>query len=338
MKIEGQLHRIIDGHSLGSGEAGKLMDFLISDIATDIQRAAFLSSMHFKGSTTEELIGFSESLRRHSTVGKIPGLTDIVGTGGDGKNTINVSTASAIAASAMGVKVAKHGNTGFTSKHGSADFMKFIGYDFNRSLETPLETLASDNFLYAFAPRFNNSFAKFTNVRKKLGHRTVFNLMGPITNPFDPDFLVIGTSDPDAALPYAKVLLGRRKKGFVFHSEDGLDEISPSDLTKGYQVNDRIGEITIDPVELSGAHVDLEEVTTADPEECFRLTLEGLTGKNGSSSKFIALNTSPALVINGIAPTFRDAYRTAMKAISDGIVARHLAKLADGRIEINEVS
>lgn len=338
MEIEELIGCMLDGTSLSREQSARLMDLLVSDIASDIQRGAFLSGMYFKGATTEELIGFSESLRNHAVAGRIPGVTDIVGTGGDKKDTINVSTAASIVASSLGVRIAKHGNTGITSRHGSADFMKHIGYDFDLSLTSPEDTLKRNSFLYALAPKFNQSFGKFRDVRKKIGHRTIFNLMGPITNPFDPDFLVIGTSDAETVKPLAEVVYGKGKRGYVFHSDEGLDEISPERKTRGYAIGNGVTEIVVDPQEVAGKTVPLEMVTAQDPEECFSKTLGGILGKDLNASVFIALNTAPSLVLNGVVPDLKAGYSAAMNAISSGKAAVQIQKLTSRRVEISETS
>ncbi len=330
--------RILKGESLNAEDSETLMNLLIESDSSDIKKAAFLTGLHFKGATTDEIIGFSQALRSHSISSRIPGLTDIVGTGGDGRNTINVSTGASIASSALGVRIAKHGNVGITSKHGSADFMKYLGYDFEKGVRDPAGTLIQENFLYAFAPLFNRSFAKFAQVRKKLGHRTIFNIMGPITNPFDPDFIVIGTADESAASSFADVLLGRGKKGYVVHSSEGLDEISPSAETHGYMVNGSKKEVTIVPEDITGRKIDLGSVTTADPGECFAKTLKGLIGKDENASSFIALNAAPALVLNGIARDLEDGYQAVMNAIHEGKVEKQISRLSSGKVELNEAS
>lgn len=338
METDSYLLKIMDGESLTRSEAQGLMDTMVLSDTTDAKRAAFLSCLFFRDITPEEIIGFSESLRSQASASRIPGLTDIVGTGGDGRNTINVSTGASITTSALGIKIAKHGNVGITSKHGSADFMKYIGYDFERSLNDPVHTLESENFLYAFAPRFNNSFARFSNVRKKIGHRTIFNFMGPITNPFDPDFIVIGTADEALTSTYAEVIRRRGKKGFVLHSEDGLDEISPSAKTTGFLVNGGITEIEVVPEEIAGVKIDLKTVIHEEPEECFISTYRGLSGKDRNAMSFIAMNAAPAIMLNGLASSLRDGYEVARNAIEDGAVIKHLSKISQGRGELNEVS
>lgn len=336
MESEELIMRLLRGNSLGIADAEKLMNILIDREHSDIKKAAFLTGLHFKGATTEEIIGFSQALRNHATASRIPGLTDIVGTGGDGKNTINVSTGAAIASSALGVRIAKHGNIGITSRHGSADFMRFLGYDFESGAIDPQAALEERGFIYAFAPLFNQSFAKFADVRKRLGHRTVFNIMGPITNPFDPDYLVIGTADEATAGSYAEVLLGRGKKGYVFHSTDGLDEISPSAETRGYFVDSTKKELVIVPEDITGRRIDLRNVTTADPDDCFRKTLKGLLGRDEDASSFISLNAAPALVLNGLSRNLEDGYADVMGAIQEGRVEKQLNRLSAGRVNISE--
>lgn len=331
------IKKIIEGQSLTREEAEGLMNMLVSDGSSDIKKAAFLTGLHFKGATTDEIIGFSDSLRKQAVADRIPGVTDIVGTGGDGKNTINVSTASSITASSLGIPVVKHGNVGITSKHGSADFMKFLGYDFQRGLENPVDTLGKDHFLYAFAPMLNPSFARFSDVRKKLGHRTIFNIMGPITNPFDPDFLVIGTADEGTSGSYAHVLRGRNKRGYVLHSSDGLDEISPSEPTNGFLVDGEVTEIVVRPREITGKEISLSEVTVQDPEECFIRTAKGLMGLDESASAFIALNTAPALVLNHMAESLTEGYSIALDAINSGKAEKQIGLLTQGRFQLNEI-
>lgn len=338
MESDRYILKLINGESLTRKDAESLMNCLVSSETSDIRRAAFLTGLHFKGATTEEIIGFSESLRSHSIASRIPGLTDIVGTGGDGKNTINVSTGASIASSALGIKIAKHGNVGITSRHGSADFMKYIGYNFERGVSDPEGALNQNSFLYVFAPRFNNSFASFADVRKKIGHRTIFNIMGPITNPFDPDRLVIGTADEKTSESYAQVLKVRGKRGYVFHSADGLDEISPSAETAGFLISGGVRSVTIVPEDITGRGIDLKNVTTQDPEECFTKTLKGLLGRDRDASSFIALNAAPALVLNGVAGSIEDGYQAAMNAIGEGTVEKQIRKLAAGEAELNEAS
>jgi len=311
-------------------DAYSRMIHLVSGSATEEERDEFLRYTADNTLSAQEITGFSRAIRSRSSLSPVPGLMDIVGTGGDGKNTVNVSTASAIAASSLGIRVAKHGNRAITSRHGSADFMRFLGYDLEFGKDQTLMRLNRSNFIYLLAPHFNTAFSTFSEARKRIGRRTVFNIMGPITNPLDPDFMILGSYNLDTAEIYSQVLSIGSKTGACFSSESGMDEISPDGRTRIYYVRDgRISKSMINGESVTGERADIAEITEPDPVKCFQKTLDGLYGRNLHVSRFIALNTAPALVVKNLARNLEDAYEMVMQAITSGIVADHAKRIVE---------
>lgn len=322
-----EMELMLNQENLSTYQASKLMDFLVSDHSSDSMRAAFLAGMKIKGVKAEELAGFARSLRECSILKRIPGVTDIVGTGGDHKNTINVSTASAITASSVGVRIGKHGNYASTGIHGSADFLKKIGYKFAMTQYSMESIINSKKFAFVLANQYNQHFQKFSAVRKKLGFSSVLNYLGPITNPLDPDIVVIGCTSREAASMYSEVLLGQKKKGCVISAEDGMDEISPMSPTSLFMVDGSVQEITVFPEELKINDIQMNDISSDDPDTIFSLTMNGLSGKSVNVSRFIAANAAPALLLNGRGTSIADCAELAFNAISDGTTSRKLAEI-----------
>ena len=294
----------------------------------DSEKVKFLSELHDRGETPEEITGFAMALREMSDIHiKYPGLTDVVGTGGDGKNTVNVSTAVSILLASMGIKTAKHGNFGITGHHGSADFMKYAGYNFKMDEKEIVDRLNKENYVYILAPQYNKSFAKFSQARKQLSFRTVFNILGPLTNPLNPDKVVLGVYSCDLAGLYSKVVLHEGKKGFIIHSSDGMDELSPYSENHLYFINGKIEKMDIDPEKLTGHRTGIEKISTVDSEKSFKMLLAGLSGENRDVKEFIALNAFPAIMINGMASTVEDAYDLAIKYLDSGVALKKLREV-----------
>lgn len=300
------------------------------DDSTDIEKMEFLSELHNRGETANDIVQLAEILREKALLGRVNGVTDIVGTGGDGKNTINVSTAASILVSSVGVAVAKHGNFGATSNRGSADFLKYLGYNFEMEQKEFERRIRKNSFAFILAPRFNENFAKFAAPRKKLPFRTVFNYLGPLTNPADPDTMVLGVSDPIVGNLYADFLAINSKSGYVVHSDDGMDEVSPYSPSRLIEVScGSKTETTFEPSELLGGKIELDKISAVSPEDSFRLTEDGLSGRNENASKFIALNAALSLVSNGKYQHLEDGYREAMCLLKSGYVMEHLGNIIE---------
>ena len=297
---------------------------------SDREKIEFLTEIHNRGETPEEITGFAMALREMSDIHiRYPGLTDVVGTGGDGKNTVNVSTAVSILLASMGIKTAKHGNFGITGHHGSADFMKYINYNFQMNEEKIIDNLNRENYVYILAPQYNRSFAKFSHARKQMNFRTVFNILGPLTNPLNPDKVVLGAYNEELAGLYARVVLQDNKKGFVIHSSDGMDELSPYSENHLYFIDNKIEKMNVDPVKLIGHRTEVERISTVNPEKSFEMLLSGLSGNNREVKEFIALNAFPAVITNGLAETMEEAYDLAIKYIDSSVAVKKLKEVCE---------
>ena len=299
-------------------ESYAIMKRLASPNAPDQDRVALLDMIHRKGVTAIEMAGFSAAVRDFASIPPVHGVSDIVGTGGDLMNTINVSTAAAITASAMGIKMAKHGNRAVTGKIGSADFLSRIGYRFEFDHAALIERLNRLNFAFLLAPQFNGTFRMFTEARKKLPFKTVFNYLGPVTNPADPECIVIGSSDSTMVPVFAGALKESGKKGAVVISSNGMDEVSPFCHSRIMFVDEKITEVKIDPESITGISMEIHDIASSDPEKNFNMTLSGLRGEDNKIAGFIALNTAPLLVARNVHHSFSDAYEDALETIMSG--------------------
>lgn len=321
------LDRLINGSSLSQPEAEELMMHLIESPDQEVMKAVFLTALAVKGETPEEIAGIACAIKKYSRIGTIPGSTDIVGTGGDMKNTINASTCASIVAASMGIRIVKHGNRAVTGTFGSADFLARLGYDFSFTREEALARVRRHNFLFIMAPMYNDSFSKFSSTRKKIRMPTIFNIMGPITNPADPERSIIGSVSRDLSDKYARVLSTTGKTGMIVTSNDGLDEISMGDVSSVISVMDGIREEKVDPVKITGRKIRLSSVQGKSADEIFRKNLMGLYGEDQDCASFIAINTAPALFLNGMASDLRDGYEAALNQINGGYVRDYMDRL-----------
>ncbi|MHB1492563.1 MAG: anthranilate phosphoribosyltransferase [Thermoplasmataceae archaeon] len=330
------LVKVIQGMDLSHEESTTLVKELTSSSASDATRASVLASLFIKGETYEEISGFSKGIKQFSPLTRIPGLTDIVGTGGDGKNTINVSTAASILCASLGIKIGKHGNRSITGLMGSADFLEKIGYSFSKNQKVAEDDIEAKSFSFVLAPMHNSAFSAFSSVRKKLQFRTIFNLLGPLTNPLDPDKVIIGVSSGIDPMIYANVLRIQGKTGYVVSAKDGTDEISISSPTRIIRVSDAITESELIPEKIAGRQYDPESVSGSSKREIFQKTMDGLAGKDEACSKFIAINAAPAIISNGLANDFGSAFNIAMKAILAGKAMQKLTEIGNfNEVEIN---
>ncbi len=312
--------------NLSKNEAKNIMINIVD--MPDSYKSNFLISLHNKGETAEEIAGFADAIRSLSKLKiKYGNLTDIVGTGGDKKNTINVSTAASIVLASMGLKVAKHGNFGITGNHGSADLMKFLGYNFHMPDDEIIKNLNEKGYVYILAPEYNENFAKFASVRKSLGFKTVFNILGPLTNPLNPECVVLGAYDNSIAELYSNILIKDSKRGFVITSEDGMDEMSPFSVNNIYHVDKSITNFKLDPKKFIEDDISIDDISSPDSKTSFEMTVGGMKGENKKVSEFIALNVAPALVANGIYKTIQDAYFGVIEHINEGKVMNKIKEV-----------
>lgn len=308
--------------------AGEFNDILTD--STDDAKAEFLRRLHEKGETPDEVTNLAALLRIKSTLSPVPEVSDIVGTGGDGMNTINVSTAASLVLSSLGVRIAKHGNFGATSNKGSADFLKSIGYNFEMNQDELERRLREVSFAFILAPMYNGSFAKFAKARKMLPFKTVFNYLGPLTNPSDPSTMMLGVTDNKISDLYTNYLLLNSKSGCVVYSDDGMDEISPNSPSNINLVrNGKVEGIRFDPAEILGGKIKISEVSRIAADASFELTMAGLNGTNLPAAKFISLNASMGLFVNNRFSSPEEAYAESLKLLKSGYVAEHAKNVTE---------
>lgn len=330
------IRKCASGEDLNKHEASDIMDEITEGELTDGQLGAFLGSMSVKGITAVELSSFASVLRSKTGVSSAPsGLLDTCGTGGDSKGTFNYSTAAALCCAAYGIPVAKHGNKAISSRSGSYDFLKELGIPTDSGHQKALKHLENHHFAFLFAPRFHSAMRFVAQVRQELHMRTLFNLIGPLVNPFSPDFQVAGVYDPGILDIYAEALLLLGvKRGLVVHSADGMDELSISALTYIREISEgRVTSYTFDPSDIIKTSPP-EEERGKNAHENADIFLQVITGNHRDRScqavrEGICLNSGAALYAAGRAESIADGYRKAASLIDDGTAAKYVERLKE---------
>jgi anthranilate phosphoribosyltransferase len=306
------------------------MQAILAGLATPVQMAAFLTALRMKGETVEELTGFARTARRMSTPIEVVGdLLDTCGTGGDGLATFNISTLAAIVAAGAGAKVAKHGNRAASSLCGSADVLEQLGVKIDLQPEGVARCIDEAGIGFLFAPIFHPSF-RFAGVpRRELGVRTVFNVLGPLCNPAGARYQSLGVADGAMAAKMADVLMRLGvERAIVFHSEDGMDELSIASPSHVIEIDGRRRDYELDPTELGIKRAPLEAVKGGGPEENARVAREVLQGAKGPRRDVVLLNAAAALRAAGVAREWDDGIGAAAEAIDSGRAADVLQKWA----------
>jgi anthranilate phosphoribosyltransferase len=314
------ISKLIRCESLTEAEAAGAFETIMRGDATPIQIAGFLVALRMKGETVEEITGFATTARRLATPIVVEGdLLDTCGTGGDGLATFNISTLSAIVAAACGVKVAKHGNRAASSMCGSADVLEQLGVKIDLAPEGVARCIEEAGIGFLFAPIFHPSFRYASLPRKELGVRTVFNVLGPLCNPAGARYQSLGVADGALAGKMAEVLarLGV-ERAIVFHSADGMDELSVASPSHVIEVNGRRREYELDPAELGIKRAPLDAVRGGGPEENAKLAREVLAGAKGPRRDVVLLNAAAALMAAGVAKDWKDGLGAAAEAIDSG--------------------
>jgi anthranilate phosphoribosyltransferase len=325
------LARLLDGHDLTRDEAREAMNTIMSGEATPAQIGGFLVALRLKGETAEEIAGCAEAMRAHvlAVHPKRVDLVDTAGTVCDGGRTFNISTAAALVAAAAGAGVAKHGNRAVSSASGSADVLEALGFE----LELPPDRIAHSidtlGFGFLFAPTHHPAMKHAAPVRKELAARTVFNVLGPLTNPAGARAQVVGVYSPDLVKTLAEVLaaLGARR-AFVVHGAGGIDELSPAGPNLVYEVVDGgVREREIDPLELGIARCAPEVLRGGSPEENAAAIREVFAGGDGGRRDAILLNAAGAIAAGGHAEDLREGLELARQAVESGAAAERLEAL-----------
>lgn len=331
--IKEAIVKIVSKGDLTYDEAYTVMNEIMSGQTTPTQNAAFLAALSTKSAraeTTDEIAGCAAAMRAHATkVETGMELFEIVGTGGDNAHSFNISTTSALVAAAGGVKVAKHGNRAASSQCGTADCLEALGVNIQQSPEKCIELLREVGMCFFFAQKYHTSMKYVGAIRKELGFRTVFNILGPLTNPGTPSMQLLGVYDDYLVQPLAQVLISLGvRRGMVVYGQDKLDEISLSAPTTVCEIKDGwFKSRVITPEEFGFARCTREDLKGGTPAENAAITRAILNGAQGHKRNAVLLNAGASLYIAGKADTMKGGVALAGELIDSGEATRILEKL-----------
>jgi len=318
------------GKNLSFEESKFLFSELMEDKYDENSIIEILEAFIKKGETYDELAGGIYVLKDKATKVKSSQNTiDTCGTGGDGQNSLNISTAAAITLSSMGIKVAKHGNKAVSSNCGSADVLKALKININLKPNEAEESINKFNFAFMFAPNYHSAMKYVSSARKKIGKKTIFNLIGPLSSPAQVKRQVIGVFDKKWMIPFAEALKkNNAEHAYIVHSEDGMDEISPFAITNIVELkNNNIFEFTLDPKELGIKSGNKKNLKGKNAEYNSEKIIEIFKGKINEFSQSVALNVAAGLIVSQKENNFKNAFEKATKHLNSGSVFHHLIKI-----------
>ena len=330
--IRKMIAKVTEGENLTEEETRKVISEIMEGKATSAQIASFLTALRMKGETVEEITGCAkEMLNRASSFDLSEDvLVDTCGTGGDGSNTFNISTAVAFVVAGVGLAVAKHGNRALSSRCGSADVLEVLGVKLDISLEKLKECLKRIGIGFLFAPLYHRAMKYALGPRQEIGIRTIFNILGPLTNPLRANVRLLGVYHPSLTEPLARVLKNLGVKGaFVVHGEDGLDEISLSARTRITQLKEgKIRTYYIKPEDLGMRRVSQEAIRGGDGKENARILRSILEGEEkGAKREIVLLNSAACLVAADMAKDLKEGIEMARESIDSGRAKEKLEML-----------
>jgi len=325
--------KVVRREDLREGEMLSAMDFLMEGKATPAQIGAFITALRMKGETVEEVTGAARAMRQKATrIDARSGvIVDTCGTGGDGRNTFNISTTAAFVAAAAGLTVAKHGNRAVSSGCGSADVLEALGVNIEAEPDVVEECIQQVGIGFLFAPRLHGAMKYAAGPRREVGIRTIFNMLGPLTNPAGATAQLIGVYDPHLTETFAGVLknLGA-KRAFVVHGADGLDEVTVTGETRISELKDGlVRTYNFDPGEIIGGIHPAESLVGGDAAENARIVRDVLTGAPGPCRDVVVLNAAFAIVAGGKAETIAEGAAVARDCIDGGLAVRKLQALIE---------
>ena len=325
------LKKLKNKQDLSFNESKAAFEILMEGKASDNEIFDFLTLLSIKGEVSDEIAGGVYVLRKKSKRVNVKDCVDTCGTGGDGMNTLNISTASALLLASMNTKVAKHGNKAVSSKCGSGDVLEALNIKINLEPKEIENQINKNNFGFMFAPNYHSAMRFVGSIRKKIGKRTIFNMIGPLSSPALVDRQVVGVFDKKLLKIFANALNNLNIKfAWVVNSEDGLDEISPYAKTNVIQLKDnKISEITIDPKKLNINADKFENLLGDDPKFNANKMISIFNGEDNDFSKAVCLNAAAGLLVAEKHSTFIDAYNDARKHILTGKTSIHLKKIQD---------
>ena len=322
--------KLKQGQNLSFKDSKSLFSDLMEGKHTESQIIEILEALIKKGETKDELAGGIFVLRDKATkVSCDPSTIDTCGTGGDGQNSLNISTAAAIVLASMGIKVAKHGNKAVSSNCGSADVLEALKININLKSKEAEDSIKNFNFAFMFAPNYHSAMKHVGPARKKMGKKTIFNLIGPLSSPAQVKRQVIGVFDKKWMKPFAEALKENNVvHAYIVHSDDGMDEISPFAKTNVVELKDgKINEFTINPKDLGINEGDKEKLKGKNAEYNAEKIIDIFKGTSNEFSQSVALNAAAGLIVSGKENDFKNAFNKATKHLSSGKVFEHLTKL-----------
>ncbi len=334
---DGVFESLSDAKDLTSDQTSWAMSQILSGSAETEIIKKFLLSLKNKGESPQEVIDLVETMYQHAQLINIPDrCVDVVGTGGDGANTINISTAAAIITTAAGARTIKHGNRAATSKSGSADLLEAFGIDINLNAAAVAECVRKIGIGFAFAPVFHPAMKHAAQARKELGVPSIFNILGPLANPARPVAVAIGVARADLLKLVAEVLARRGCQGFVFRGDDGLDEVSVSSSTTVYVIKD--GEIRLevfDPANLGLERISIDQLKGGTAEENVAITKRIFAGERSAYREAVLLNAAASIAAFkgdlhlGVEQQFANGYVLAKQAVDSGAAAHLVERWAE---------
>jgi anthranilate phosphoribosyltransferase len=329
--IEKAIRKVIDRQHLEREEMAEVFGEVMDGRASDVQKSALLVALRMKGETADEITGAAMAMRARVTPLTVDAdrIVDTCGTGGDGRGTFNVSTVAAIVAAGAGAVVAKHGNRAVSSACGSADVLKELGVNIDLDAPRMSEVLRRTGISFLFAPKLHPAMGAVMGVRRELGVRTMFNVLGPLTNPAFARRQVLGVYAEHLVEVLAQVLLALGAvHAMVVHSRDGLDEISVSAPTRVAEVvNGEVRRYELRPEEIDVANHALDGIAGGDAAENARIARAVLAGETGPRADIVAANAGAALYVSGAVPTIRDGVALARASIATGKAMQKLEEL-----------
>ena len=337
MTIAEAIKKVIEGESLTEGEAEMVLEEIMGGGCTEAQIAALLTALRMKGEAVAELTGFARVMRRraHAVRPRLGGgvsaepLLDTCGTGGDVSGSFNISTAAAFVVAGCGLRVAKHGNRSVSSRCGSADVMEALGVRIDLPPERIAACIDEVGLGFLYAPLLHEAMRHVAPVRRQLGVRTIFNLLGPLTNPANADAQVIGVYAPPLTEMFAQTLkrLGSRR-AFIVHGSDGLDELTITGSSRVTELQDgAVTTYTVVPEDVGLNRASMSEIRGGDADHNAGLIRAILRGQPGAGRDIVLLNAAAALVAGGRATSLVDGVRLAAAAIDGGAAAVRLEQM-----------
>jgi len=327
------LNGLLDGHDLPADDTAWAMDLIMRGEATDAQIAGFAVALSAKGETVEEITGLVRTMYEHANVIEVPGRTvDIVGTGGDGAKTVNISTMSSIVIAGTGAKVVKHGNRAASSASGASDVLEKLGVNLELTPKRVAEVAEEAGITFCFAIKFHPALRHVAAARGQLGIRTTFNALGPLTNPAKVKAQAVGVADPRLAPLIAGVLAERGNSSLVFRGDDGFDELTTTATSRVWIVRDgKVTEETFDPRDVGLELVPVEALRGADPSYNAEVARRLLDGEKGPVRDAVLLNSAAALVAldpgpGTLAEQIRAGMDKAAQSIDSGAAKRALER------------